>query len=97
MIVVRDKSLPKSDYKGRSCYAVDAVCPCRPCYNCHDCTPPNRTYSRRLYSDVFHCASNYNSGCPQPKPVPVHNLNRLGRCRRCGVYVQGGGSAKHED
>jgi len=85
MIIVRDKTLPKSDYKGHPCYAVGLDCPCRPCYNAHDCTPPNRVYSRKVYSDVFHCASNWNDGCPSPKPVAVHDFNRLGKCRRCGM------------
>lgn len=87
MKVVRDKTLKKTDYKGHPCYATDEVCPCRPCFNCHDCRPPDRRYTNQLYSPVFHCATNWNSGCPDPKPEPVHDLNRVGHCRRCGAYV----------
>lgn len=37
MTYVRDKMLPKSDYKGRPTEASDELCPCRPCFNAHDC------------------------------------------------------------
>ena len=85
---VRDHTKPVKEYKGGHwTFAVDAVCPCRPCYNAHDCTPPNPAYSKTAYSDVFHCASNWNSGCPQPKPEPQHILNRLNNCKRCRVHV----------
>ena len=85
-MIVRDLTLKKTDYKGHPCYAVDKVCPCRACYNCHDCIPPNPTYSKKVYSDIFHCASNWNKGCPQPKLESNHILNRQGKCRRCGAY-----------
>jgi len=84
MKIVRDLTLKKTDFKGHPCYAIDEYCPCRPCYNCHDCTPPNRMHSNKVYSDIFHCASNYNRGCPDSIPVPVHILNRQHRCKRCG-------------
>lgn len=87
MKIVRDKTLKKSEYKGHPTYAVDDVCPCRPCFNAHDCTPPNPAHSRKVYSDVFHCATNWNSGCPQPKPEPEHILNRLNNCKRCGIHI----------
>jgi len=85
MIVVRDLTQKKTDYKGKPCYAVDKECPCRSCYNCHDCTPPNREHSKKIYSDVFYCATNWNNGCPSPKPEPVHDFNKQKRCRRCGI------------
>lgn len=87
-MIVRDLTKPKSEYKGHHCYAVDAICPCRPCYNCHDFSPPNPAHSRKLYSDGFHCASNWYSGCPQPKPEPTHTLNRQKRCVRCGQVIR---------
>lgn len=83
-MIVRDLTQKKTDYKGHPCHASGAFCPCRPCYNCHDCNPPDPRYSKKVYSDTFSCAVNWNSGCPQPKPEPNHILNRLGRCRRCG-------------
>lgn len=86
-MIVRDLTLKKADYKGHPCHASGAFCPCRPCYNCHDCTPPNPTHSKKVYSDTFHCASNWNTGCPQPIPEPTHIPNRLGHCKRCGEIV----------
>ena len=87
-MIVRDLTKPKADYKGHPCYASDAECPCRPCYNCHDCSPPDRRYSNKVYSDTFECAVRHNNGCPQPKLEPVHTLNRLERCIRCGTTVR---------
>jgi hypothetical protein len=84
MIIVRNETLKKTDYKGKPCYAIDMTCPCRHCYNCHDCTPPNPVHSRKFYSDIFHCATNWNGGCPQPLPEPIHDFNRQKRCKRCG-------------
>ena len=81
-------TLKKTDYKGHPCYAVNKECPCRPCYNCHDCTPPDPVIARKVYSDTFHCATNWNGGCPQPIPEPVHILNRAGHCKRCGEYIK---------
>ncbi len=75
-----------TDYKGHPCYARGNFCPCRSCYNPHDCNPPDPRYSRKVYSDTFSCAYNYNNGCPQPKPKPVHSLNRQGRCTKCGSH-----------
>ena len=86
MLVVRDLTRSKASYKGHPCYAVDSICPCRPCYNAHDCTPSDPRYTKKVYSDTFHCATNYNQGCSQPKPDPNHILNRQKRCKRCGQY-----------
>jgi len=87
-MIVRDLTLKKTDYKGHPCWATDAVCPCRPCYNCHDCYPPDPRYSKKIYSDTFACAYNYNTGCPQPKPESAHILNRQHRCKRCGTTIK---------
>lgn len=86
-MIVRDLTLSKSDYKGHPCHVSEMNCPCRPCYNCHDCTPPDWSRSEKVYSDTFYCAVRWNKGCPDPKPEPVHTLNRLKRCIRCGVVV----------
>ena len=85
-MIVRDLTLKKADYKGHPCDASYSFCPCRPCFNCHDCSPPDRTHSKKFYSDVFSCASRWNNGCPQPLPEPKHDLSRQGRCKRCGEY-----------
>ena len=79
--------LSKKDYKGHPCYAVFRDCPCKPCYNCHDCNPPNPAHSKKVYSDIFHCATNWNKGCPQPIPESQHTLNRQHKCIHCGSYV----------
>lgn len=86
MMIVRNLTLKKTDYKGHPCYASGGFCPCRPCFNPHDCTPPNPVYSKKAYSDIFHCATNWSSGCPQPKPEPTHEFNRQGYCKKCGEY-----------
>lgn len=86
---VRDHTKNLSEYKGHWTYAVDANCPCRSCYNSHDCTPPNRAYSNQLYSEVFHCASNWNNGCPSPLPKPVHIPRLRGViCERCKQSIK---------
>lgn len=87
-MIVRDLTLKKTEYKGHPCYASGAFCPCRPCYDAHDCNPPDPRYSKKVYSDTFSCAVNHNNGCPQPLPEPTHILNRLGRCKRCGQTVK---------
>ena len=87
-MIVRDLTLSKKEYKGHPCHATTKVCPCLPCYNSHDCTPPDPRHSKQVYSDIFHCAVNWNNGCPQPHPEPVHILNRQKRCKRCGTVVK---------
>ena len=68
---------------------------CRPCYNCHDCKPPDPRHSKKVYSDVFSCAVNWNNGCPQPLPNPNHILNRQGRCKKCGQSPNKSPERKH--
>ena len=59
----------KKGYKGRRTWASDVECPCRQCFNAHDCghTSLNGKHVVRM-----HCATNYNHGCPDPKPKPRH-------------------------
>lgn len=81
---VRDYTQRVTEYKGHWTFAVDSNCPCRPCYNAHDCTPPSREHSNKVYSDIFHCATNWNNGCPHPFPEPGHILSPYGTvCKRC--------------
>ena len=87
-MIARDLTLPKADYKGHPCHVKEKDCPCKPCYNCHDCTPPNREHSDKVYSDTFRCAVNWNKGCPIPEPTANHILNRQNRCKRCGTKVK---------
>lgn len=84
---VRDLTLKPSAHKGKLCYAVEGVCPCRPCYNCHDY---GQTYGG-VYHPDFACATNCNSGCPSPKPEPQHIPGvpgRGNRCKRCGMRLE---------
>ena len=83
-MIVRNHLLGKKEYKGRSCHAVDQVCPCRPCYNCHDCGHSDSYYG---WVESFQCAVNYNTGCPQPKPEPQHILNKQRYCKCCRIKV----------
>ena len=79
---VRDKSLPKTDYKGHEGWALDQFCPCRPCWNMHDCGHLN---SQGKWQSFWHCATNWNSGCPDDNE-PVHLFPEGKRkCVRCGA------------
>lgn len=91
MIKVRDLTNPISDYKGHLCWAVDKNCPCKPCFCPHDCHPPNPAYSKKKYSEVFDCVTNWNRGCPSPHPEPEHiYIGSSRRCVRCGEYMHKG-------
>jgi hypothetical protein len=90
---VRDLTLKKSEYKGRPTDASDEACPCRPCYNAHDCGNPKPIYKNGLHVSNnykagidMQCATRYNRGCPGPKPEPVHQYSgqRGQKCLRCG-------------
>ena len=58
---VRDRTYKVTDYKGRWTEAVDAECPCRRCYNAHDCG-----YRRTdgIWVTSMECATNHSNGCP---------------------------------
>ncbi len=80
---VRDRTLKKTEYKGRETDAFDERCPCRPCWHPHNVERD----SRRYYSDPdMQCVTRYNGGCPTPQPEPQHIYTPRGRvCRRCGA------------
>ena len=82
-MIVRDKTLRTSEYKGRWTEASSAVCPCMPCYNAHDC---GYTNSQAKWVQRMECASRWNNGCPSPKPEPEHvySSERGYVCKRCG-------------
>lgn len=94
MIQVRDRL--KIGYKGRPTYAVDKSCPCRPCFNAHDCGYIN---SQGKWISNMHCATNYNSGCPfefsnylRPTHIIISDAkyrkaNQTRKCRRCGIKI----------
>lgn len=90
---VRDHTLPKTEYKGRPTEASDEMCPCRPCYNAHDCSDPVRVYDKQgrwvknKTVPKMECATRWNKGCPSPKPDPEHIFPtmRAGQCKRCRV------------
>ena len=90
-MLVRDKTIPKTEYKGRPTEASDDFCPCRPCYLPHDCGH-DRWITVSGYQQVQHvinmeCATRWNGGCPQPKPEPEHvyTSDRAMVCKRCGM------------
>jgi hypothetical protein len=81
---VRDKTLPKTDYKGRETEARDAACPCKPCYHAHDC---GYTNSQGKWVMRMSCATRWNYGCPEDtRDAPEHVYSLRGRvCKRCGL------------
>ena len=89
---VRDKTKKKTEYKGRLTDASDAQCPCRPCFNAHDCSDPVRVFNKlgvwvsNKTVPKMECATRYNRGCPNPLPTPEHvYLSSIARvCKRCG-------------
>ena len=89
--LIRDKSEPAKSYKGRptSCAFVD--CPCRPCWNAHDCGYNEPVYSEGKWSGNkwrvrMECATRHNNGCPTDDREPVHlyTSDRGLVCKRCG-------------
>lgn len=82
-MLVRDKTIPKGEYKGRPTEALDELCPCRPCYNAHNCErDPERYYS---HPDM-RCATRENGLCGWGRCQPVvHIYQGKGKvCKRCG-------------
>jgi hypothetical protein len=93
-VIVRKRTEPRSEYKGRPFDACDDVCPCRPCCNNHDCGKPKPIYKNGVHVSYdykagirMECATRYNGGCPQPKPKPEHIFasDRARVCKRCGA------------
>lgn len=83
-MLVRDLALKKTEYKGRPTWAIDAQCPCRPCWNAHDCGHIN---SQSEWVSIMHCATNWNKGCPPDEErQPEHEYRPTGRvCIHCGA------------
>ena len=83
-MLVRDKTLGPRDYKGRFTDARDSSCPCRPCFNAHDC---GRLNTMGQWTRDMQCATRYNGGCPNPAPTPEHVFVKRGwACKRCGAH-----------
>lgn len=80
---VRDRTKSSSEYKGRSTYAIDKYCPCRSCWNSHDC---GKFEGGRWHANMA-CATNYNTGCPNPLPEPQH-IWKGKTCVRCGARLK---------
>ena len=85
---VRDKTLSIRDYKGRWTEASGGSCPCRSCYNAHDCG----SYGHSGWITRMECAIRWNSGCPDDDNEvyqPKHLLRTLRSmiCIRCGSPV----------
>jgi hypothetical protein len=96
---VRNRLLPKSDYKGRPTEALDGLCPCRPCFHAHDCGRPEKVYNKaglwitNRYPVDMKCVTRENNGCPQPIPGTEHvyTSDRARICKRCGQQREGRG------
>ena len=88
MVLVRNKLLRVSDFRGRWTDACDSECPCRSCYHPHD-------YSIRLSTGFevrMLCLSRANEGCSDILPVPQHIFTKRGKfCKRCGKEKNEGG------
>lgn len=83
---VRDHTINAKEYKGRWTDASDRYCPCRSCYDVHDCGYCNSRGDRIVSME---CVTRYNRGCPDIKPEPKHILSKYGTiCKRCGVKVR---------
>jgi len=88
----RDRTQLKTEYKGRLTACCDRSCPCRPCWNPHDCGYEQRVYNRNgLWTSNKHivhmeCATRHNQGCPDllPEPEHIYKSDRANICRRCG-------------
>lgn len=80
---VRDRT--KTEYKGRLTDALDEFCPCRRCYNPHDCGYRN-SVGRWIIN--MQCLTRYHSGCPDPKPKPVHIIKCKPERRRSDLAVK---------
>ncbi|MBA7571789.1 hypothetical protein ES695_16020 [Candidatus Atribacteria bacterium 1244-E10-H5-B2] len=92
---VRDRLLNKREYKGQLTVVADKMCPCRICYNPHDC---GFRGSDGKWITVMRCLTNHNNGCPHdiikrlPKPIHVIRAKAGGKgqtriCLRCGQRV----------
>ena len=84
-MLVRNGLLSRASYKGQLTEASDAMCPCRPCRNFHDCGYMNTQgeWIRRM-----ECATRWNDGCgDKPEPEHVVTSLRARKCKRCGVTL----------
>lgn len=94
---VRNKLLNKKEYKGRFTEASDKMCPCRPCYNPHDCG--YRGGDGKWIVNMY-CVTNYNNDCPTHLGgellIPIHTIRskweyrrkgQIRTCLKCGQKV----------
>jgi len=94
-MLVRDRSKPKRDYKGRPTEAAGVECPCRPCWHPHDCGHI-RPGGVGGWVTRMECATRFNNGCPDPMPEPQHDFGKARVfCRRCGVPRQAPEGGEH--
>ena len=85
-MLVRDLTLKASEYKGRPTHALGGECPCRPCFNAHDCGRFN-SYTGK-HETRMECATRYSNGCPYPIPEPQH-VYRSERARLPPLWGEG--------
>lgn len=56
---------------------------CRPCGRIHNFD--YRTHQNGPWISEYECTTNRRNGCPRPKPPPVHDFSRTGKCSLCGT------------
>ena len=89
---VRNQLLKLTKYKGRWSNSADQDCPCRSCFNAHDC---GYRKPKGAWVISMECATRYNMGCPQNMIEPIHifkhtkrfqnrKRNDIFKCLRCG-------------
>ena len=87
--------MDKREYKGRLTEAADKICPCRVCWNPHDC---GYRGGSGKWMTVMRCVTNYKNGCSfdinkkLPRPVHIIRAKAGGKgqtrvCLRCGQRV----------
>lgn len=81
IMLVKDK-LADNKYKMSNTEAAEKACPCRSCYNAHDCG--YRTSSGKWVVSM-RCATRNHNGCPEIYETKhVYKRNRGKKCLRCG-------------
>ena len=80
----RDLALSKTEYKGRPTEAIDAFCPCRPCWHPHDFGYLDR---QGKWIMRMCCATNCKNGCPPvERRQAVHTFHvEKRKCVHCGT------------
>ena len=93
---VRNCLISKKEYKGRWTEAKDEHCPCRPCYNAHDCGETMTGPYGLEWKTRMECATRWSYGCgdyPDPEHVAKRSIKKFKsgqkvKCHRCNTWVE---------